>query len=84
MVAGMPINPPSSLLRVDGTAVFNGTADVGTNATMHVPLIDMDLVCPVIIIVKLYLIKYWRPFSNVATYYMALVCRCPTKFFYCP
>ena len=31
-------NPPSSLLRVDGTAVFNGTADVGTNATIHVPI----------------------------------------------
>ena len=47
------------------------------------PLIGMNLVCPVMIIVNLYLIKSWRPCSNVATYYMPLVCRCPTKFFYC-
>ena len=38
MVAGMSANPPSSLLRVDGSAVFNGTCDVGTNATMHVSI----------------------------------------------
>ena len=38
MVAGMSANPPSSLLCVDGSAVFNGTCDVGTNATTHVPI----------------------------------------------
>ncbi|XP_039794487.1 uncharacterized protein LOC120660166 [Panicum virgatum] len=37
-MAGMSANPPSSLLRVDGSAVFNGTCDVGTNATMHVSI----------------------------------------------
>ena len=38
MVAGLSGNPPSSLLHVGGTAVSNKTTEVGSNATMQMPI----------------------------------------------